>query len=167
MIGRGSALAGLALAAVAAGCADRAAIALDPREPVPAAEHRLQDRLQPGAACLLAFGSVADIPGARRVRITAGGAAIEATAACDRQGQQAMLSDHRVSQVLLVKFRRGRFVATSPADASAEAELPLDARSDRGAVFADPHPDGSAEDVIRALDGLVQRFLIVIWDLAA
>jgi hypothetical protein len=34
-------------------------------------------------------------------------------------------------------------------------------------VFADPHPDGSAEDVIRALGALVQRFLIVIWDLAA
>jgi hypothetical protein len=157
----------IALVALAAGCVDRAAIALDPREPVHAAEHRLQDQLQPGAACLLAVGSAPSIPGGRRVRITAGGAAIEATAACDARGQQAMLQDHRVSEVVLVKFRRGRFVASSPADTSAEAELPADARPGRGAVFADPHPDGSAEDVIRALGALVQRFLIVIWDLAA
>ncbi len=154
-----------------ASCAARLPIQLDPLQPAERAERRLQEQVAPapGTGCLLAWGDLPPLPEQRPLRVVSGSGALDVVAVCTRAGQLALLGDRRIRRTALLFFRRGRFVTGHPADASAKSELPasLDARSATLGLFADPHPDGSTEELLRALGELSRRFLVVVWDLAA
>ena len=154
-----------------AACAGRLRVELDPTQPIQRAERRLNEQvgLTPGTGCLLAWGELPALSGERPLRVVAGTAILDVVAVCDRPGQLALLRDRRIKQTALLFFRGGRFLVGHPADTSAKSELPASAerRSDLLGLFADPNPEGSAEEVVRALSQLTKRFLLAVWDPAA
>lgn len=160
-----------ALLVVCTACVNRSRIEIDPHQPIHSAQRQLQGRLaaEPRTGCLLAMGQLPPLPKARPVRLVAGSATLDVVAVCDLESQRALLHDPRIKSAVLLMFRDRRFLLSHPADTTIKAELPAptEGRSAQQGLFADPHPEGSAEDVIAALGELTQRFLIVVWDLAA
>ena len=159
-----------ALLLAAAACAGPRAITLEPLQPSQSAKQLIDAQLRPTptTGCLLAWGDLPALREARAVRLQAGGATLDTVAVCGLDSQRQLLADPRLKGGAALYFRAGRFVAGHPSNPSAKDALPPPGGAPAGlGLFADPNPEGSAEELLRALGELQRRFLVVGWDLVA